>query len=381
MANVLLLGSGTQGLAFVQSLSKLGHSVFLLSSDKHNYAEDSRYLSGKYNLRTSNDSEYLTKIQMIVTENKIDCLIPMGDSSAEFVSRNQSELSFFVKFATPEYSSFLKGYDKNQLMHLCEAKGYPHPRTADLSVTPLESVKDFPFPAMLKPNRTTGGRGMVMVNSYSELCEKYPSLHEQYGDYHLQKFIKPGGRQVKVQLYIDRNLVASSVMQKLRWYPNNGGSNSCGVSIKDDGIVGRCYDILKEINWYGFADFDLIGDPDTGELMIMEINPRIPACVKTVIAAGIDWSEIIVNDILGTPQKQYQYHCGEYTRHLGFETLWFLHANDRMHTKPCWFKFFGSHIHYQDMSDWTDPLPFICGTWQNIKKLFNPDFRKSKQGV
>lgn len=37
--------------------------------------------------------------------------------------------------------------------------------------------------------------------------------------------------------------------------------------------------------------------------------------------------------------------------------------------KPSYFAFFGKHIHYQDMSDWTDPMPFIKGTIRNIKKV------------
>ena len=36
---------------------------------------------------------------------------------------------------------------------------------------------------------------------------------------------------------------------------------------------------------------------------------------------------------------------------------------------PSYFAFFGKHIHYQDMSDWTDPMPFIKGTIRNIKKV------------
>ena len=68
---------------------------------------------------------------------------------------------------------------------------------------------------------------MVEVFSYEEMKEKYEALHPEYGDYHLQRFVRAGGRQVKIQLYVDenKNLVNSSVMQKIRWYPNKAGSN------------------------------------------------------------------------------------------------------------------------------------------------------------
>ncbi len=381
MSNILLLGAGTQSLAIIPSLHNLGHEIYIFADEKANYGDASKYVRKKEKFKFENNEEALYLILTYSKANKIDAIIPMGDEWAAFVSKNKLLLSNY-HCKMPDYEDFLKGYDKNKLLTLCEEKKYPHPKTLDLSIYSIHDdiVRNFPYPAMLKPNCTTGGRGMVLIEHYGELVEKYESLHTQYGDYHLQKFIEPGGRQVKVQLYIDENkqLVASSVQQKLRWYPNKGGSNCCAVSIDEPEVVSLCYCILQDINWLGFADFDLIGDPKTGELLIMEINPRLPACVKGSIVAGIDWGEIIVNGYLNRPQKQYEYKTGVYLRHLGLDILWFLHAEDKWHTHPNWFKFFGKNIYYQDMNGWSDPMPFIKGTWNNIIKLFNPEFRKAK---
>ncbi len=381
MSNILLLGAGTQALAIIPSLHEHGHEIYVFTGEVSNYGDDSRFVKdvkrGKYNT----DKERLDAILEYSARHSIEVLIPTGDDSAAFLSKYQNELRP-LKFKMPTYENFLRGYDKNRLLKLCEEKGYPHPRTSDLSETAIDSdaVKGFPFPAMLKPNCTTGGRGMVLVNSHEELAMKYPALHAQYGGYHLQKFIEPGGMQVKVQLYIDeeKNLVASSVQHKMRWYPNKAGSNCCARSIENLEVVRICHSILKDIDWLGFADFDFIGDPKTGELLVMEINPRLPACVKGSIVAGIDWGEIIVNGYLDLPQKQYDYKINVYLRHLGLDVLWFLHADDKWHAKPNWFKFFGKNIYYQDMNGWSDPMPFIKGTWHNIEKLFNPEFRKAK---
>ena len=213
---------------------------------------------------------------------------------------------------------------------------------------------------------------MTKITSYEELVSSYPGLHEKYGEYHLQQFIEPGGRQVKVQLYVDGegNLLQSSVIRKRRWYPVEGGSCSCAVSEEAPEMVTICHQILKDIHWAGFADFDLIEDPRTNRLLIMEMNPRVPACIKGAMAAGMDWGEIIVNGYLDLPQKEYAYRTGVVTRHLGFEALWFLHSGERWSKDQHWFRFFGKDIHYQDMSDWTDPLPFLFGSFRNIRKVF-----------
>ena len=383
MSNILLLGAGTQGLALVCALSKAGHFVELLYGEEHNYADDSRYVGKK--IKTSYDetsSEYLEQVLDILKNDKINALIPLSDSTASFVSRNIECLQKHTHVKMPSYNDFLKGYDKNLLMALCNKKGYPHPKTADLSRMDLEDeqLKTFPYPAMLKPNCTTGGRGMVEVASYEEMRSKYLELRLHFGDYHLQRFIRAGGRQVKIQLYIDenKNLVNSSVMQKIRWYPNKAGSNCCAMSIHEPKILEICYNILKDIDWVGFADFDAIEDPDTKELLVMEINPRVPACIQMGTASGINWGEIIVNGYMDQPQKHYDYKEGEFLRHLGLEILWYKHAESRKNINPNWFKFFGRRIHYQDMSDWTDPMPFIRGTIHNIKKMSNPEFKKAK---
>lgn len=381
---VLLLGAGTQGLAMAVALKRAGCQVSLLYGEKHNYGDKTRRLERKFFFPyPTMAKEYLDKVFEIVENKNVDAVLPMGDVTAEFVSKNKAELQAITNVSCPEYDVFMQGYDKNQLMALCREKGYPHPLTVDLSkVECLDSdeLKRFPYPAMLKPNCTTGGRGMVAVNSHAEFVEKYPALHSEYGDYHLQRFVKPGGKQVKIQLCVDADgtLVAHSAMQKLRWYPVKAGSNCCAVSIEETKMTEICHQILKDLKWEGFADFDLIEDPDTGELLVMEINPRVPACIGAAINAGVDWGRILVDHALGNPQKEYTCRPGVILRHLGFDVLWFMKSPNRWKAKPSWFKLFGKNVHYQDMSGWSDPMPFLAGTFHNIKKLMSPSFRESK---
>ena len=113
----------------------------------------------------------------------------------------------------------------------------------------------------------------------------------------------------------------------------------------------------------------------------MEVNPRVPACVKSAFESGIDWADVIVCEYLKKPHTTYEMSREVYLRFLGVEILWFLKSKNRWKTFPNWFKFWGRNIFYQDMSDWSDPLPFICGTIGNIIKQFSPKFRKAKSGI
>lgn len=381
--NVLLIGAGTQSLAFISPLANLGYKVYLLTEELNNYADASRYISSIIVPPVKiSESSYIDYLLSVIQKNNISVIIPMGDSSAAFISKNLDALSAVVNVKMSKYENFLLGYDKNSLMSLCSLKGYPHPQTIDLSLTSIEDklLKEFPYPAMLKPNISTGGRGMKIIQTYDDLRNCFEDLKSKYGNYHIQEFIPSGGKQFKAQLYIDDqgNLIQGTVMQKVRWFPISGGSNCCALSIENYEIVQLCHNVLKDLKWVGFADFDLIEDPRNGKVLLMEINPRVPACIKATMVAGVNWPEVIVNGYLNLPQKEYQYKHNVVLRHLGLDIMWFLKSDKRWKTSPSWFRFIGKNIHYQDMNGWMDLMPFIKGTFKNVKSLLNPEFKKNK---
>lgn len=384
MSKVLILDTGTQGYIAVKSLHKAGHKVFLLYRGKHNYADDSKYVNLKIQTNASYEDEtYLQTVKSIITEHQIDAVIPMSDFSSMFLSKHRDELMPKVKYVLPDIKVFERGYDKNTLMALCAQKGYSHPQTIN-DVTDIDrlDIDGLKYPLLIKPNHTCGGRGMTLVRNSEELKSKFDGVYHQYGDCHLQEYIPQGGSQVEVQIYINgkNELVASSVIYKYRWYPENGGSSCCATSVKNDKVVDMCYRLLKDIGWVGFADFDLIEDPRDGQLKVMELNPRVPACVKTVIVSGIDWPNIILNEYLGAPHVNPIFKSGILLKHLGMEVLWFIYSKNRFKTKPALWKVFGKNVYYQDL-DISDPMPFIWGTWHNVKKQLTPSFRKSKSGT
>lgn len=379
--NVLLLdGGGTQTLPIAKSLFNKGHSVHIFIEHKLTYGFATRYASHKIHAPSvKNENNYFTFCKDYILNNSIDVVIPMSDPSAKFLSLHKHSISKICKFISPDYPNFMKGYDKNLLMSVCKDNNFPHPKTIDLMVSSISTIEDSFFPAILKPNLTSGGRGMKIMRNKNELVSIIERNVKDYGPCHLQELISEGGRQFKVEIFLDENhqLINSSVIHKQRYYPVSGGSSCFNMSVRNDLIVDLCYEVLKKIGWIGFADFDLIEDPNDGIIKIMEINPRIPACIKSAIESGIDYGNMIVDASLGKQLKVYDYKPGKQLRHIGFDILWFLNSKDRFKTKPNWFNFFNKEQSFQDFS-LTDPLPFVYGTLGNMIKIFSKDFRKSK---
>ena len=381
---LILDGGAAHAMAIAECLKKSGYAVAVLCNNKNEYGYHSKYADERYLGPDSHEKDYADWVLAFLKEHHFDVLIPTSDTSAEFMSFHKKELLPLAGVLMPEKTIFKKGYDKNELMRVCKENGFPHPFTVDLSEVSVDDVQldSFPYPGLLKPNLTSGGRGMTLIHDHEELKAIYPAIHQQYGECHLQQFIKAGGRQVKVQIMTDKNGEPSysSVIWKQRYYPVNGGSSCCNITIDNPEIADICGQVLKKIGWIGFADFDLIENPDTKELLIMEINPRIPACIRSVFKSGIDYATMIADMTLELPLREYHYTPGKRLRHLGFEVLWFLKSPNRFNTKPSWFRFFGKDTFYQDWL-WGDFKAFFWGSWGNFKKQMNPEFRKAKAGV
>lgn len=383
-ATILLFGiDGTQTLPIAKSLYKKGYRLIGTYHDKLSYGANSRYIHEKIQLLCTDEKDTVDSLLSIIKNKDCETIIPFGDSSAEILSKYKDLFRHHVKLTMPDYETFMSAYDKNKLMTLCREKNYPHPITLDLSNQHEETeLIDFPYPALIKPNITTGGRGMTLVRTYNDFKNKIKNIESQYGDCHLQQFIPEGGRQIKVQLFVDKanNRHFGSVIWKQRFYPEKGGSSCCNITIDAPELIALCSSVLNDLEWEGFADFDLIEDPRDGQLKIMEINPRFPACLKSAVESGIDYANILVDYTLGYPIKRYTYKPGAKLRHIGFECLWFISSKNRFRTKPNWFSWISPRLYFQDFS-FSDPLPFIYGTWGNIKKIFGTNIMKEKSGI
>lgn len=380
---LILNAQAVQTLIVAKSLYENGYEVDVLCDGKDNYGYHTKYAQMRYvGPECCDENKYVDFLVNLLKCENYATVIPMDDPSAVITSKYKRQIELYSKVLIPDYEVFCKAYDKNQLMALCKRNGYPHPRTIDLTKETLDSIPDDIFPALIKPNCTSGGRGMSLVSSIDELKEKAPAIIKTYGPSHLQEFIEPGGKQIKVQVFIDRRTdeYYTSVIHKQRYYPEKGGSSCCNVTIQDTSLSIMCKRVLDDIGWDGFADFDLIEDPKDGICKIMEINPRIPACVKSAVLSGMDYGTMIAEVSIGKGLRSYIYKPGQKLRHIGLEMLWFISSKDRLKVKPSWFRWIDSKLSFQDFS-WKDPIPFFFGTWGNIKKQMNSDFRKAKDGL
>lgn len=371
MINVLLLGGGLQGLSFGESLFKKKDINVSVVSNEYEIVK-SRFFLHKYINKESSYGEWLKDI---FGKERFDVIIPMGDKSASYLSKNRTEIEkeYNTKCAVPDYSVLSVVEDKSSFMAFCETHDIPHPRTRKLLKENINDVaREIHFPALIKPDYSVGARGITRVNSLDELQSRFHEISNKYGTCTLQEFIDNPDYYYNVMMYRDEkgSVLGCAIIKIIRMYPIGAGSSSCCITVENKELERLCEMTLEKLEWVGMADFDVLQRKDTGEYKIIEINPRVPASLRAAYISGVNFPEIIVDGAMKLPIDSYCYSPGKTLRYLGLDILWFIKSPKRFSVFPSWFNFVGKNIYYQDMM-WTDPSTWYTCFVSGLKKLWH----------
>lgn len=278
----------------------------------------------------------------------------MGDVYVSYLSKNKDrfEGESCCKCACPDYKKLEIVEDKHRFMAFCAANDIPCPKTVELTANTLNNCSTrIGFPSLIKPDFSVGARGITKVNSFEELQFWYPLISKEYGNCTLQEFIDNQEFYYNVMMYRDQNgkILSSAVIKIVRMFPVKAGSSSCCISVDLPDLIAVCKNTLDKLKWVGMADFDILQRLDNGEYKIIEINPRVPASLRGAAISGVNFPEIIINDLMGHPKKNYNYLPGRTLRYLGLDIMWLLKTKKLFNNNPSWLKFFGKNLYYQDI--------------------------------
>lgn len=376
MLHVLLIeGRARQVLPMSKSLRELGCEVTTYNSSKLDPGYASRYPHRKL-ISFFDTHDVDGSMNALVSELKsyhYDLVIPLNDDIAIFLAKHKEALSAITTIACNDWPIFEMASDKLKTMQTCMELNIPCPKTYD-------SLDDFIFdsdcvsyPIVVKPRTGCAAVGFHISKDKQDVLDYFSQSQIKYGPMLIQEFIPQDGLQYKAELYIDRNgeLKGACVFSKVRWYPLNGGSSTLNETVDRPDIIANCLTLLQAINWRGYADIDLIEDVRDGQIKIMEINPRITGSVKICFESGINFSELIINDLLSRdliPQLKAKH---KFMRFMHTDILWFIKSPNRFSCKPSWFNFKNT---CDQIFSWRDLWVFFAFTIQGFSKL-----KKDKQ--
>jgi len=378
---LMLDGNSSQCLPLMRSFYKKGYWVTLVSPSKFSSGYFSKYANEKliWPKITGNEDEFYGVLLKHIKSTNYDVVLGLSDVSSGILSYHKSEVEKYVSTVVPDYQTFSIAANKYATMQLCMKNEIPCPLTFDDNEAYSEELKKkLNFPAVVKPKKGVGAIGFTVVDDWNLLVQKLPGLRKKFGSLLIQEYI-PNQMQYTVEAFCDKNseLKACVISKKERFFPVDGGTSSCNITVDEPEIVFIVENLLNKLEWKGIANIDFVFDPRDNTHKVIEINPRIGATAKIAFMAGIDLSEMLLklaNDEVIEEKRDYNTEI--ILRNLLLEMLWFLFSSfkNKRRAQTSFFKFFGRNVSYQSFGV-DDPSPligFVLGyivKYADLKKL------------
>lgn len=172
-----------------------------------------------------------------------------------------------------------------------------------------EIAPDLPYPVIVKSPGGKAGEGQIIVENAHDLSDAFQKVSKgrsAAAPYpFVQRLIK--GKDVGAALLYDNGTpVAANSFEILRTYKRV--HSVLRKSTYLPAAITAAETLLSHLKWHGIAQLDFIQDEKTGQLYVLEINPRFWGSVQNSIEAGVDLPRLLlaVHQGQSIPQRPVQ---------------------------------------------------------------------------
>lgn len=230
------------------------------------------------------DPDILEKLHKVVTEKKIDIIIPFVDGAIG-VTAAYIEKYGNVRAPLGSYDSVNAMFDKCIAACRFEEAGLPIPDTY--------SADNHRFPMIAKPRCGSASSGILIIHNE----EEFNKIRNSCSDYLLQQYI-PDAEEITVDCYRSREGEIIAVVPRIR-LEVLAGEVTRTRTIRDNEIDAVCRKALEALDLKGAVTIQFLRDRKDSRLKLMEINPRLGGGVVCSIHAGANFPEFILSDAIG----------------------------------------------------------------------------------
>ena len=291
--NILFLGGAkrvSMGRKFIEAGRRMGLDVRLYSYELSPYVPIACIAEVIIGLKWA-DPEVTAHIHGIIEQKGIDILVPFVDGAVEVAARCRDEYGdVWVPVGDAALSARM--FDKVEADSLF--------RSLDLPVPGLEK-----FPLIAKPRFGSASKGLIIIHDAAEL----DALGERARDYLIQECITRR-KEITVDCYVTLEGEIITAVSRYR-IDVQGGEVVTTATFRNPQVYALIFNILNRTGLRGAVTIQLIEQPD-GNLLLMEINPRLGGGAVTAVAAGADIPGYILGDWAGMPLTP----CHDWNDHI-----------------------------------------------------------------
>lgn len=282
----ILLGeiSSYKAIVIASYLKKHYPNVKIIGYDYHMVVRrlHTKYINSYYQVHYDNDNDnYIQLLCNIVDKEEIDYFFPVHSSLIGAILHNKNLFGNTLDYCG-DFETYTKLHHKEVLLDLANKIGIRVPKN-------YAKIEDAVFPFVGKPADKSSSIGVYYFNSKEDIKKHSSHLTD---DYLFQEFIE--GLGCGYSVYASKGKIISGYGHKrIAEKPISGGSSIIRAPFYIEKMKEYAEKILKETGWSGFAMFEFKYTCN-GELVLIEVNPRIWGSINQGLQNGTNYFEGII---------------------------------------------------------------------------------------
>ena len=306
--NILFCSAGRRGQLLKNFRQSMGDKGKIIATDLSEYAPALYFADKAYLVPPINDPTYLDTVVDICKKENIDAITTVIDPEIEILAKYRDRFeSIGVEVLAPYEETAKLCFDKFAMYEYLTKCGIPTVLTfGDFNSfkTAFDSGK-IDFPVFVKPRTGSGSVGARKICNIGDLKCAFDADSSLI----VQEFMK--GRDLDADVYIDTiSKQPVAIFSKKKISTTIGGANKT-VSFKDEKLFQLIKEALKHFEFNGPIDIDFF--ERDGEYYLSEINPRFGGAYLHAYGAGVDFVNLIENNLNGIANESI---IGEYEENI-----------------------------------------------------------------
>lgn len=335
--SVLVLdGYWNKSVAAVRSLGRRGLRVGVGECTRFATAFFSRYCARRFAHPSpvARPEAFLDALERELARERYDVVMPMELSTQLLVCGHRDRFCGMTRIPFADADRTVRLDDKGAVMEHAARLGIPCPTTFFPSGPgDAAAMADrLPYPVLVKPRRSSGGRGIRRVESARAFSEAYARVHARYPSPIVQECLPPGGEALGVAVLMNfaSRPRGTFAYRRLREYPVSGGPSTLRESVSGEDVREVAERLLSSLGWVGPAMVEFKVDPRDGVPRLLEINPRFWGSLQHAIVCGVDFPFLLYRMAMdGDVEAPASYPHGVRSRTLFHGELMHFLANPR----------------------------------------------------
>ena len=277
-------------LGIIRALADRGHEVHVLAASGRAPAVHSNVVASWHRVPPPSAAGYDERLREVAAALRPVSLVAVGNGAVAAANRLRGSLPPDIGLALAPAEALETANDKARTAALARSVGVRAPR--ECVVKDLETLRsawaELGTPLVLKSRREEGRKVVRYVRAERDLQPAFEAVRALAPTGVLaQEYVRGEGLGFSA-LYWHGARVRQFMHRRVREWPPSGGTSACAESILESPALARAGSaLLDALGWHGVAMVEFKGDPETGDLALMEINAKFWGSHDLALAAGV----------------------------------------------------------------------------------------------